>query len=937
MKKILLILLLFATSLFYAQNGITYQAVIYKPNGDATPGFNNTNVPLALRNICIQFSIVDNSNQTEYQENITTTTDKFGMVNLLIGSGNQVGGYATSFNNINWNTTVKSLVVNLDISGNCTNFEEISNQPFSVVPFAYNSFNATNATNITGIVPIANGGTNGTTVQEAKTNLNLDQVDNTSDLNKPISTATQTALNTKENSSNKSNDVTLADVTNTKFPTELAVKTFVNGQVTTATNNATTAIAAVQADVDQNELDSDAADATLQTNINTLTSTVGTNATTATTAIAAVQADVDANETAANAAIALKEDAVNKSTDVTLADATNTKFPTELAVKTFVNGQVTTATNNATSAIAAVQADVDANETAANAAIALKEDAVNKSTDVTLADATNTKFPTELAVKTFVNGQVTTATNNATSAIAAVQADVDANETAANAAIALKEDAVNKSTDVTLADATNTKFPTELAVKTFVNGQVTTVSNNATSAIAAVQADVDANETAANAAIALKEDAVNKSTDVTLADATNTKFPTELAVKSYVDGQVTTATNNATSAIAAVQADVDANETAANAAIALKEDAVNKSTDVTLADATNTKFPTELAVKSYVDGQITTVGSNFLPLTGGTITGQLFAPSVVFNNGSTWQVGNSGLNFSIYQGGCCSRVIIDDNGNFGIGGNYLPQFKLDVEGDGRFTNNVTANAFSIPSGAATQFLKADGSIDSNSYFIASTTNVAIGYVSGSGGQGDHSVAIGSNTAQGAQAEGGVAVGYAAAQYNQGTNAVALGSFAGNSNQPENAVAIGYNAQTNGINSIAIGAGAVAQNANTIQLGDSNITNVNTSGSITANAEISPEITNNITINLANAEQYKGKVLICNPSSQITITFENNLPVGFNCMVLQKSDEANKINFAGGSGVTLKNRNNFTATAGNYAIATIVNIGGGIIVTAGDMQ
>ena len=871
MKKILLILLLFATSLFYAQNGITYQAVIYKPNGDATPGFNNTNVPLALRNICIQFSIVDNSNQTEYQENITTTTDKFGMVNLLIGSGNQVGGYATSFNNINWNTTVKSLVVNLDISGNCTNFEEISNQPFSVVPFAYNSFNATNATNITGIVPIANGGTNGTTVQEAKTNLNLDQVDNTSDLNKPISTATQTALNTKENSSNKSNDVTLADVTNTKFPTELAVKTFVNNQVTTATNNATTAIAAVQADVDQNELDSDAADATLQTNINTLTSTVGTNATTATTAIAAVQADVDANETAANAAIALKEDAVNKSTDVTLADATNTKFPTELAVKTFVNGQVATATNNATSAIAAVQADVDANETAANAAIALKEDAVNKSTDVTLADATNTKFPTELAVKTFVNGQVTTATNNATSAIAAVQADVDANETAANAAIALKEDAVNKSTDVTLADATNTKFPTELAVK------------------------------------------------------------------SYVDGQVTTATNNATSAIAAVQADVDANETAANAAIALKEDAVNKSTDVTLADATNTKFPTELAVKSYVDGQITTVGSNFLPLTGGTITGQLFAPSVVFNNGSTWQVGNSGLNFSIYQGGCCSRVIIDDNGNFGIGGNYLPQFKLDVEGDGRFTNNVTANAFSIPSGTATQFLKADGSIDSNSYFIANTTNVAIGYVSGSGGQGDHSVAIGSNTAQGAQAEGGVAVGYAAAQYNQGTNAVALGSFAGNSNQPENAVAIGYNAQTNGINSIAIGAGAVAQNANTIQLGDSNITNVNTSGSITANAEISPEITNNITINLANAEQYKGKVLICNPSSQITITFENNLPVGFNCMVLQKSDEANKINFAGGSGVTLKNRNNFTATAGNYAIATIVNIGGGIIVTAGDMQ
>ncbi|WP_339339069.1 MULTISPECIES: hypothetical protein, partial [unclassified Croceitalea] len=41
-------------------------------------------------------------------------------------------------------------------------------------------------------------------------------------------------------------------------------------------------------------------------------------------------------------------------------------------------------------------------------------------------------------------------------------------------------------------------------------------------------------------------------------------------------------------------------------AIALKEDSANKSTDITLADGTNTLFPTELAVKTYVDNQITT-------------------------------------------------------------------------------------------------------------------------------------------------------------------------------------------------------------------------------------------------------------------------------------------------------------------------------------------
>ncbi|MBU2948894.1 hypothetical protein, partial [Zobellia uliginosa] len=178
-----------------------------------------------------------------------------------------------------------------------------------------------------------------------------------------------------------------------------------------------------------------------------------------------------------------------------------------------------------------------------------------------------------------------------------------------------------------------------------------------------VQNDVDTNEADADAAIALKEDAANKSTDVTLADPTDTKFPTELAVKTYVDGQIAataddditgvsintssilTIQEGATSVtanlsaleesadITAVQDDVDQNEADADAAILaeqlrattaettlqnnidLKEDANNKSADVTLADASNTKFPTELAVKTYVDNQVGTVNS----LTNGNI------------------------------------------------------------------------------------------------------------------------------------------------------------------------------------------------------------------------------------------------------------------------------------------------------------------------------
>jgi hypothetical protein len=114
--------------------------------------------------------------------------------------------------------------------------------------------------------------------------------------------------------------------------------------------------------------------------------------------------------------------------------------------------------------------------------------------------------------------------------------------------------------------------------------------------------------------------------------------------------------------------------------------------------------------------------------------------------------------------------------------------------------------------------------------------------------------------------------------------------------------------------------------------------LNAMGAITANAAITADITSNLTITPANAESYKSKILICNPTTgPITITFNSSLPAGFNCMVLQKSADANKINFAAGSSVTIKNRNNYTATAGNYALATIVHIGGDIIVTAGDMQ
>jgi hypothetical protein len=232
MKKSIALLLFIVTSTIYAQNsGITYQAVIYNPSTEILPGNNNPNVVLANKEICLRFSIKDAASSLEYQEVQKVKTDEFGMVNLVVGQGNQISGYAANFGAIVWNSSNKTLAVAIDKNANCSNFIEVSEQFFSAVPFAYAS---KVAETVSGIVPIVNGGTGAATVAGAKTNLGLNNVDNTSDLNKPVSTATQTALNAKENAANKSNSTSLG-TSDVLFPTQNAVKVYVDTQMANTT------------------------------------------------------------------------------------------------------------------------------------------------------------------------------------------------------------------------------------------------------------------------------------------------------------------------------------------------------------------------------------------------------------------------------------------------------------------------------------------------------------------------------------------------------------------------------------------------------------------------------------------------------------------------------------------------------------------------------
>lgn len=109
MRNPYLIILLFVVTIGYSQShGISYQAVLLNPKGEELPGQNNTYLPLLDQKICLRFEIKNTSNELEYQETFSTKTDAFGMVNLIIGTGNQTGGKAVNFDALQWNTIPKN-------------------------------------------------------------------------------------------------------------------------------------------------------------------------------------------------------------------------------------------------------------------------------------------------------------------------------------------------------------------------------------------------------------------------------------------------------------------------------------------------------------------------------------------------------------------------------------------------------------------------------------------------------------------------------------------------------------------------------------------------------------------------------------------------------------------------------------------------------------
>jgi hypothetical protein len=292
----LLSILLFFIVGAHAQTGLNFQGVARNTN----------NVILASQSISLRLSIIRTSvnGTTEYSETRKVTTNAQGLFAVVIGDTGAISSLG-NFSNIDWKLGPKFLKIEMDVSAG-NNFILLGTTQFQSVAYAQFA-NTVEAEKITGIVPVEKGGTGvnslaslkaalsidkntiglsnvnntadtakpisnatkvaldkkadtadlvlkaplasptftGTVGGITKTMVGLSAVDNTSDLAKPISTATQTALDTKvstetfsttiatkENTANKSTATDLGGNTTSDilFPTQKAVKTYVDAQ-----------------------------------------------------------------------------------------------------------------------------------------------------------------------------------------------------------------------------------------------------------------------------------------------------------------------------------------------------------------------------------------------------------------------------------------------------------------------------------------------------------------------------------------------------------------------------------------------------------------------------------------------------------------------------------------------------------------------------------
>ena len=817
MKKLLLIVM-FMTTLFqgFSQTkGISYQAVILSPTPQEIPGVDAQRNILANSAIAIQFTIVDASGSEVFQEYHTTSTDRYGMINLSIGNGTTT---YSSFNDIVWDGTTKKLKVGIDFSGG-SNFSPLSEQNLSYMPQPVSNETA----------QIINGNTTAITAIET----------NQTTQNSVI------ALNTAKVGITTAQATTISNTTGVNTGDQ-----DISGIATNATN-----ISSNDTDIATN-----VTAIALNTAKSGITSSQAAAITTNTTDIASIASnvvDLTTNQTVAGDK--------SFSSDVTLANGNSLRWTSD-----DVRIEATTASDNMKFYVG-------------NTEILKLEQANLAATfagDLTVNGITVGKGGGAVASNTANGNQ-------------ALYSNTTGSGNTANGDFALR---FNTTGDYNTADG-------YLALRSNTTGYANTANG-----FAALVQNTTGNSNTANGRGALYSNTTGNSNTVNGSEAlyNNTTGNGNTANGNLALNNNTTGSRN--TAIG-YDADVAANNLS-NATAIGNGASVAASNTIQLGNTSVTNVKTSGTI---------TAGAITIPNTDGTANQVLktdgsgtLAWSTPASSGATNINGLSDAlveSNSIYLGKDPSGTTDNANYNVSVG---ISALNFITTGD----NNVAVGFQSLYANTTGYSNTAIGD-NVMRFNIDGFRNTAIGTHSlyknttgqnnvSNGGYSLHNNTTGSNSS---------AFGYKALYNSTGSNNTGIGYQAGDLiTTGTNNVIIGVNADTssnNAINQIVIGHGATGAGDNTVQLGNTSITNVKTSGTLTAGA-----------ITIPNTDGTSGQVLSTNGSGAVSWT---NAPTGTVSSLsdLSVTATASELNIMDGSATT-------------QATVTLVGTDG-IVISDGDIM